>query len=100
MGRIRFSTVVVGLLVVVMITAVLGCAPKEVPATGQEILEGKLEPGDLTLLLPGDVPLELMLIPAGTFLMGRYPGEQDSKSEEDPQHSVTISEDFYMGKYE
>jgi len=51
--------------------------------------------------LPSDAtPLIMVPIPAGSFLMGRYPGEQDSEEEEDPQHEVTIGYDFYMGKYE
>ena len=54
----------------------------------------------ITIYLPGDVPLELVRIPAGSFQMGRCPGEQDSSSNEDPQHAVTIGYDFYMGKYE
>ena len=29
-------------------------------------------------MLPGDVPLEMVYIGPGTFMMGRYPGEQDS----------------------
>ena len=52
-----------------------------------------------TILLPGDVPLEMVRIPAGTFMMGRNPGEQDSRESEDPQHSVAIGYDFWMGKY-
>ena len=35
-------------------------------------------PSDETILLPGNGPLEMVWIPAGTFMMGRYPGEQDS----------------------
>jgi formylglycine-generating enzyme required for sulfatase activity len=43
----------------------------------------------------------MVWIPAGTFMMGRYPGEQDSYySQEDPQHQVTLSAAFWMGKYE
>lgn len=52
-----------------------------------------------TIMLPGDVPLVMVWIPGGTFMMGRYPGEQDSNSGEDPQHSVTVP-GFWMGKYE
>ncbi len=106
MGRIRFSQVLVGSLVVMMITAVLGCTPKAMAATGLEPVEGEGEPvkgepvEDQTIMLPGDVPLVLVKIPAGTFLMGRYAGEQDSHANEDPQHSVTILQGFYMGKYE
>ena len=53
----------------------------------------------MTIMLPGDVPLEMVRIPAGTFLMGRYPDEQDSLPSEGPQHEVTIAYDFWMGKY-
>lgn len=62
--------------------------------------EGEVEPGEEeTVLLPGDVPLELVSVPGGTFQMGRYAGEQDSDSNEDPQHAVMVPE-FWMGKYE
>jgi len=62
--------------------------------------EGEGEGEGETIMLPGNVPLEMVWIPEGTFMMGRYPGEQDSYSDEDPQHSVTISNGFWMGKYE
>jgi formylglycine-generating enzyme required for sulfatase activity len=52
-----------------------------------------------TVMLPGSVPLEMMWIPAGTFMMGRYVDEQDSNASESPQHAVTLS-GFWMGKYE
>jgi formylglycine-generating enzyme required for sulfatase activity len=54
----------------------------------------------ITLTLPGGVPLEMVWIPAGTFLMGRYSGELGSSSNEAPQHTVTFGSGFYMGKYE
>ena len=53
-----------------------------------------------TIMLPGNVPLDMVWIPAGTFMMGRYPGEQDSYDDEDPQHEVTLTHGFWMGKYE
>jgi len=53
-----------------------------------------------TITLPGDVPLELVWVPGGTFMMGRYPGEADSSNREDPQHPVTMPYGFWMGKYE
>ena len=52
--------------------------------------------GEITLDLGGDVKLELVLIPAGSFLMGDEKGEPDEK----PVHKVTISKPFYMGKHE
>ncbi len=67
----------------------------------------------LTIPLPnlpaGAKPLEMMLIPAGTFTMGSPQSEIDALneqnqttwySEEGPQHQVTIRKPFYIGKYE
>jgi len=54
----------------------------------------------VTVALPGGVPLVMVRIPAGSFQMGRYAGERHSYSDEDPQHPVTIGYDFYLGKYE
>ncbi len=54
----------------------------------------------LTILLPGDVPLELVWIPSGSYQMGRYPGERTSDANEEPQHPVTLAYGFWMGKYE
>ena len=60
-----------------------------------------MEPGEeLTIMLPGDLPFVLVRIPAGTFMMGRYTDEPESTYLEDPQHQVTLTQDFYMGKYE
>ncbi len=40
-------------------------------------------------------------IPAGSFKMGRYPGEQESTSMgEEPLHEVTFAEGFWISKYE
>jgi formylglycine-generating enzyme required for sulfatase activity len=55
---------------------------------------------EISLSLPGNVTLEMIKIPAGSFMMGRYSNEQGSSDQEDPQHEVTINYDFFMGKYE
>jgi len=55
--------------------------------------------GDSTtdiIMLPGLVPLEMVWIPAGAFIMG---GEEDSTAEQLPQHEVSI-EGFWLSKYE
>jgi len=44
------------------------------------------------------VNLEMVYIPAGTFLMGAAPNEAEANSSEYPQHQVTLKS-FYMGKY-
>lgn len=45
-------------------------------------------------------PDRLVLIPAGTFLMGSPFDEQDRDSDENPMTRVTLSRDYWMGKYE
>ncbi len=56
----------------------------------------------ITLDLGGGVSLEMVKIASGgkSFQMGSPDTEQDRYSNEGPQHSVTISSDFYIGKYE
>ncbi len=59
----------------------------------------------LSIDLGNNVKLELVLLPAGTFTMGSPPGEVYRRDDgrfdsEGPQHQVTISHGFYMGKYE
>ena len=58
-----------------------------------------------TFYMPGGVPLVMHKIPAGTFTMGSPDNEfgreyEDYAIRESPQHQVTISNDFYMGKFE
>ena len=59
------------------------------------------EPSDeITITLPGGVPLTMALIPAGTFMMGSLSSDSDRSIIEEPQHQVTITKPFYMGTYE
>lgn len=44
--------------------------------------------------------LEMVLIPAASFLMGSAPDETDAQSDERPQHRVCLTTPFYLGKYE
>jgi formylglycine-generating enzyme required for sulfatase activity len=44
-------------------------------------------------------PLEMVSIPPGTFMMGSPSDEQDRASDEGPQHQVTLTKGFHMGKY-
>lgn len=48
----------------------------------------------------GDVNLDMVEIPAGTFVMGEIAGTMGSQNDERPQHNVTISQGFQMTKYE
>ena len=55
-------------------------------------------PKNRTFDLGNGVNLEMVLIPAGTFMMGSPESEEDRR-EDETQHQVTISKPFYMGKY-
>ncbi len=68
----------------------------------QEILKSaeKKEAEIIPLDLPaGTKPLEMVLITADTFTMGSPSSEKDRGSDE-IQHQVTLTKDFYLGKYE
>jgi len=44
-------------------------------------------------------PVEMVLVSPGTFMMGSPSDEQDRDPDEGPQHQVTLTQGFYMGKY-
>lgn len=46
------------------------------------------------------IGMEFMKIPAGNFQMGSPASEAERSDDEEPQHRVTFSRPFYLGKYE
>ena len=61
-------------------------------------------PEIISITLPGlstnAKTMQMVLIRPGSFIMGSPGNEQDRQSNEGPQHQVTITRDFYIGKYE
>ena len=57
-----------------------------------------IEKKDMTIMLPGDVPLELVYIHAGSFWMGS-PKDELGRSDDEIPHRVTLTQDFWLGKY-
>src|SRR5208283_4943870 len=55
---------------------------------------------EISFDLGGGVKLELVLIPAGEFLMGSPDTDEEALDSEEPQHQVRITKPFYLGKYE
>ncbi|MEM6500508.1 MAG: SUMF1/EgtB/PvdO family nonheme iron enzyme [Cyanobacteria bacterium P01_C01_bin.89] len=47
----------------------------------------------------GGTPLEMVWMPAGSFLMGSPESEEGRSDGEGPQHRVTFREGFWMGRY-
>ncbi|MDA0746222.1 MAG: SUMF1/EgtB/PvdO family nonheme iron enzyme [bacterium] len=58
------------------------------------------EDNSLTVTLSGSTTMDLVYIQPGTFTMGSPEDEEGRDSIEGPQHEVTISQGFYLGKYE
>jgi len=84
-----------------------GSPPKQYPAwDGKESVEEYAKRVGLkttqTLDLGGDVKLELVLVPPGTFQMGSPDTEVKRKEEEGGEklHKVTLTAPFYLAKYE
>jgi formylglycine-generating enzyme required for sulfatase activity len=59
-----------------------------------------IAPGTIKVMDLYGVKLELVWIPPGKFMMGSPVSEQGRIGNEGPQHEVTISQGFWMGKYE
>ena len=52
-----------------------------------------------TEVLSENVSLDMVLIPAGEFMMGAGEEETGASDDEYPQHKVTMTQPFFMGKY-
>lgn len=55
---------------------------------------------EVTIMLPGDVPMVLVKVPAGSFMMGSPVGERGNIFNNETQHQVTLTQDYYLGKTE
>lgn len=54
-------------------------------------------PPSITLVLTDDVVLDLVLVPAGQFMMGSPPTNE--RNDEGPQHVVQFERPFYIGRF-
>jgi uncharacterized protein (TIGR02996 family) len=52
-----------------------------------------------TRMLTNSIGMEFAHVPAGTFLMGSPPDEKDRQKYEEPQHRVTLTRSYYLGRY-
>ena len=57
----------------------------------------QIPPGDKTIVLPGNVKLELVKVEAGSFEMSANDGENYS---DEVAHRATLTKDFYIGRTE
>lgn len=90
--------------VLLLLANALFAADKSYPAwDGKESIADYAKRSGLSatdsLDLGGGVKLELVLIPAGSFLMGTEKPDPKFAGQE-KQHKVTLTQPFYMGKFE
>jgi len=87
-------------MVALVVLAALGSLAVATAEESKEV-DGKAKspPKGLTVELGGDVKMEMILIPAGEFMMGSPDLETNVLIGEKPQHRVRITKPFYLGKY-
>ena len=51
-----------------------------------------------TFTLPGGVKMEMVYVEPGTFTMGS-PESEEGRREDEKQHRVTLTEDYWIGRY-
>jgi len=76
--------------------------PTKLDATTQETDGGSKTQTlvkELSVDLGKGVKLEMVLIPAGEFLMGSPDSDKVANGNQSPQHRVRITKPFYLGKY-
>ena len=58
--------------------------------------------GSNTISIPvkNGINIEMVKVEAGTFMMGATPEMKDPFDDEKPVHQVTLTHDYYVGKYE
>ena len=91
------------LLTAVMIESDRACATDgdSSPTGGVNPAETQVNQGrDTTVTLPGGATMEFVWIEPGTFIMGSPETEEGRGVQVGPQHEVTISNGFWLGKYE
>ena len=76
-------------------TSTLTSTPTPTPSLTQSVTLGENEK-----TITNSIGMEFVLIPAGEFDMGSPSNEVGRYNNEGPVHSVTISNAYYMGKYE
>ena len=65
--------------------------------SGDTAQQAQVPPGDKTIVLPGNVKLELVKVEAGSFEMSAKDGENES---DEVAHWATLTKDFYIGRTE
>ena len=63
-------------------------------------LSGELTTGTITIPVKDGISIDMVRVEAGTFTMGATAEMKNPWNEEKPTHQVTLTNDYYIGKYE
>ena len=55
---------------------------------------------NISIPVKDGISIDMVLVKAGTFTMGATPEMEDPYKNEKPKHRVTLTNDYYIGKYE
>ena len=84
---------------VVLVVVASGCRPESGTTPAQQTKTPAAEK-QIAFDLGNGLNLEMVLIPAGEFMMGSPDTDKDALDNEKPAHKVKIITPFYLGKYE
>jgi formylglycine-generating enzyme required for sulfatase activity len=97
------------LLMILMCLCLFGCGKPETPTTGEQKAPASEPAKELVKAPTGpvkgesfsipDINLDMLWCKPGTFMMGS-PRDEKGRQEDETQHEVTLTEGFYLGKYE
>ena len=69
--------------------------------TSSSIASGTSSSGNtITIPVKNGISIDMVRVEAGTFTMGATPEMKDPWDDEKPAHQVTLTNDYYIGKYE
>ena len=71
-------------------------SPVQVPAVPSNTISDDV----ITIPVKDGICIEMVKVEAGTFMMGATSEMKNPNSNEKPVHQVTLTNDYYMGKYE
>ena len=88
------------LIVIPSWATLLEAAPNPTVVTDANLRSAIVASGFAWRIRDNSSNIEMLLVPAGTFMMGCSLGDAECFSDETPAHQVTLTQAFYMGKTE
>ena len=75
-------------------------ASSSTTSTSSNIIDSSTSGSVITIHVKDGINIEMVKVEAGSFNMGATPEMQDPDTDEKPVHRVTLTNNYYIGKYE